>query len=714
MSSNISTVVDKSVPLSFDEFPLPSRDAWRKEAEATLAGVPFEKKLVTKTWEAIDIQPIYSREDLEKLPHLGSLPGEQPYVRGTRSVNSWDVAQEIPYGSPSDYNQALRNDLERGQTAMNITLDEATRHGIDPDVARAGQASMCGVSIATSKDFDRILDGIDIERVPLFLQAGSAALPVFALLISHFQRTGKDPARLRGAFEYDPLGELVTDGTLPDSIAASFEEMAQITKWAVKKAPAFGTIAVKTHVYHDAGATAVQELAYALATGVEYLRQMESHGLTVGETSPRMRFAFSIGTDFFMAIAKFRAARLLWSKIISKCGADREAAKMRIHARTSIWNKTGLDPYVNILRGTTEAFAAVAGGCESMHVGAFDEVVRPPDEFSRRIARNTQLILRDECHFDQVIDPAGGSYYVETLTHGLARKAWAQFQEIEKSGGMTKALLSGVPQQQVTATGAKRAAAIAQRRESVIGVNVYANPREKPLDTRDLEMSARQQQRAAYATDFRTSSDQSQVAHTRVLDLLGMMLAASPGRLVELAISAAMEGATLGELSRTLRARDRELPKAPRLRTTRASEPFEKLRAAVGAAGRPKVFLANMGPLRQFKARADFSTSFFQAGGFDVLENRGFKSIGLAMEAAVVSGASIFVICSTDETYPELVPPLAGAIKAAQPKAIVIVAGYPKDHIEAFKAAGVDDFIHVRANCHDMLLGLAAKLGIQL
>jgi len=714
MSAEAPDVTDKAVPLSFEEFPLPSKEAWRAEAEATLKGAPFEKKLVTKTYEGIDIQPIYNREDLAALSQLGSIPGEPPYIRGTRASNSWEVAQEIPYGSPADYNQALRNDLERGQTAVNITVDEATRHGIDPDLAHAGQAAMCGVSIVTSKDFDRILSGIDTERLPLFLQAGSAALPVFALLVSHLKRSGKKPALLRGGLEHDPLGELVTDGTLPDSIPASFEEMAQITKWAVKEMPAFGTISVQTHVYHDAGATAVQELAYALATGLEYLRQMEAHGLSIDETAPRIRFAFSIGTDFFMAIAKFRAARMLWSRIVSASGGGNEAGKMRLHARTSILNKSKLDPYVNMLRGTTEAFAAVAGGCESLHVGAFDEVVRPPDEFSRRIARNTQLILRDECHFEQVIDPAGGSYYVETLTDQLARKAWALFQEIEKSGGMTKALLSDAPQQRVIVTAAKKAEAIAQRRDSVIGVNAYANSREKPLDTKDLEIGALQKRQAAYAADRRTSSDQTQTEHTKVLDLLGMMLAASPARLVDLAISAASEGATLGELSRTLRTRDGELPAVPPLRMMRASEPFEKLRTAVETGGKPKVFLVNMGPLRQFKARADFSTSFFQAGGFEVLENRGFQTTGPALEAALTSGASVFVICSTDETYPELVPQLAGPIKASQPKAIVIVAGYPKDQIEAFKAAGVDEFIHIRANCLDLLTSLAVKLGIHL
>lgn len=711
MSATESKIADKSTPLAFEEFPIPTKEAWRAEAEATLAGAPFEKKLVTKTSEGIDIQPIYRREDLENLPNPG-LPGEPPYIRGTRTENTWEVAQEIPYGIPSEYNQALLNDLERGQTAVHITLDQASRHGVDPDAANPGESALCGASIVTSADFDKILKGVDLEHTPLFVQGGSSLLPLFALLVSHIRRTGKKTALVHGAIEHDPLSELVIDGSLPDSFKSVFDQMAFVTNWAVKEMPNFSTIAVKTHVYHDAGATAAQEIAYALATGVEYLRQMESRGVGAEETACRTRFAFSIGSDFFMAIAKFRAARALWSRVISASGGSKEAQKMRIHARTSIWNKTKLDPYVNMLRATTEAFAAVAGGCESLHVGAFDEVIRPPDEFSRRIARNTQLILRDECHFDHVIDPAGGSYYVETLTDELARKAWGLFQEIEKLGGMAKALASGFPQQQVQAIAAKKAESIAQRRNSIVGVNVYANPKEQPLETRSLEFAEQQKSRAAYATNFRTAPDQAK--QTAVLEKLGQMLSFAPGNVVDLTISAATEGATLGELSRTLRTRDNGVPHAIALQPVRASEPFEKLRAAVEAAGKPKVFLANMGPLRQHKARADFSTSFFQAGGFEVLENRGFQTVGLALEAAQKSGASVFVICSTDETYPELVAPFAGLVKASKPKSIVVVAGFPKEHIEAFKAAGVDEFIHIRANCYEVLRGIAEKIGITL
>jgi len=527
--------------ITFEEFPFPSYEAWRAEAEKTLDGAPFEKKLVTRTADGIETQPIYRKEDLAGVAHLGSLPGKAPYVRGTRTVNSWSIDEESP--------------------------------------------------------------------------------------------------RAAGA---DPLFQLVA-GRLEESLEAAFDALA--------KAPA---IAVNTRLYHNAGGSAVQELAFALATGVEYLRQLEQRGVAVNDAASKCTFGFSMGADFFVALAKLRAARLLWSHVVAASGGGEAAQKMRIHASTSLWNKSKLDPYVNMLRVTTEAFSAVAGGAESIYTGAFDEVLREPDAFSKRIARNTQVILSEECHFDHVVDPGGGSYYVETLTAQLAKAAWALFQEIEKRGGMAKALQAGVPQELVKATAAKKAELVAQRRLSLIGVNVYANPAEKPPTGAE----------AAYNP-------------------------CQCGR-----------GAKNGH------------PEVETLSLARGAEPFESLRAAVSASPKNAVFLASMGPLRQHKARADFSTSFFQAGSFAVLENQGFKSVEEAAAAASASGAPVVVICSTDDTYPEIVPALAPSLKAANPKVIVVLAGFLKEHAEAFKSAGVDEFIHIRANCYEVLRGIATKLGI--
>jgi len=347
-----------------------------------------------------------------------------------------------------------------------------------------------------------------------------------------------------------------------------------------------------------------------------------------------------------------------------------------------------------------------------MHVGAFDEVVRAPDAFSRRLARNTQIILRDECHFDQVVDPAGGSYFIENLTRDLATKAWDLFRETEKAGGMGKALAAGLPQQAVQAVAAKKADALAQRRTSLIGVNVYANATEKPLEMGDNNAENRQQSRSNYAATYRT--DAAHGDHTTVIDKLDQMLSAAPEQVMDLAIEAASEGATLGELTRVIRALNGDRPTIEPLRLQRASVPFEILRTALEAAGRPAVFLANMGPLRQHKARADFSIGFFEVGGFNVISGNGSNTVEEAAAAAKASGAPVVVICSTDDTYPEIVPSLVGALKSQASPPIVLVAGYPTDHLVAFKAAGVDDFIHLRANNLVTLQTIATRIGIQL
>ncbi len=529
----------KNSPLTLEEFPVPSYADWKAEAEATLKGAPFEKKLITRTFEGLDIQPIYRKEDLEGLQHLGSLPGQAPYVRGTKATNHWKIFSEMDCNSP---------------------------------------------------------------EIPGF----------------------------------EPIYKWVR-GVLDKPFEEELKEIAT--------AP---SVAVNVMLYHNSGGNAVQELAFALATGLEYLRQGEKLGVSIDDMAQKIKFSFAMGADFFMAIAKLRAARMLWSKIVAACGGNAESQKMRIFAATSRWNQSKLDPYVNMLRDTTEAFSAMMGGADIIDVRPFDAVVREPDDFSKRIARNTQLVLKEECHFDHVVDPAGGSYYVETLTAQLAQAAWALFQQIEKAGGMIKALEAGIPQQQVKAVAAKKAEAIAQRRFSLIGVNVYANATEKPLEGK---------------------------APTACCAGKGKV----PSNIETLA-------------------------------SVRGAEPFEKLRAAVSVSDKKKVFLANMGPLRQHKPRADFSTGFFQAGGYEVLENRGFQTVDEAAAAAKASGASVAIVCSTDDTYPEIVPALVPKLKAAG--LFVVVAGYPTEQIDAFKAVGVDAFIHIRSNCFQVLSGIATQLGI--
>lgn len=639
------------VNLDFAEFAVATYDDWRKEAEAGLNGAPFEKCLVTRTREEIDLQPVYSRNDLTD---LDSMPDESTFDRGARTSNAWKMV-----------------------------LPASDRTSVSSESTQTVVALKPG-PLATFRDFSPILDSVDLERCAFYLEAGPAAMPVLSLLVAWLRANGKDPVSVKGCLIQDPLGELVAAGSLPYSLETAFAQMERSTAWVLSTMPEFRSIAVRTDPYHNAGATAVQEIAYALATGVEYLRQMEESGLKVNDTAPRIQFSFAIGPDFFMAIAKFRAARLLWSRIVEVSGGNAEAQKMFIHARTSLWNRTRLDPHVNLLRCTTEAFAAIAAGCDSLEVGTFDEAINPPNEFSSRIARNTQLILREECHFDHVVDPAGGSYFVETLTRQLANKAWELFRSIESSGGMTSALLAGLPQEQVNAAWKQRAQAIASRKNSLIGVNVYANPKEtvSPVQTPSSLPASRD-----------TKSETISIEHFRMSDF----------------VAAAARGATLEQLA----LHDLEGSSAVMLPVRRAAEPFEDLRVLVEAAGRPKVFLATMGSPAQYKARADFSRAFFETGGFQVVSETGFATVLEAAAAAERSNARIVVLCSTDATYPELVGPLCRSIRSRSARTLIVLAGFPEKQVETFREAGVEEFIHLRSNCYETLLRIAERIGVK-
>jgi len=700
----------------FTEFPTTSYDEWREAAEAALKGGSFEKRLITKTHEGIALQPMYRAEDVAELPHMGSLPGLSPFVRGTEPLGykqqPWEISQELKDATPEAFNQALRADLERGQTAVNMRLDLATLLGEDADAAEPGLIGKDGLSVSCLDDLTTALDGVDPEQTPIIVQAGASGLPLLSMVLAMLEKQSRSGAKLRGCIGGDPLGELAGSGRLPRSLKGAYEDMAQLTRWAAAEAPKLRTVLVRSHPYHDGGGNAVQELGFALATGVEYLRELQARGVTIDQAAPRILFAFSLGSNLFMEIAKLRAARMLWAKIVAAFGGGEDAQKMHIHTRTSGWNKTLYDPDVNMLRATTEAFSGVLGGCDSLHIGPKDEIAGVPSDFSRRVARNAHAVLREEAGLTRAVDPAGGSWYVENLTDTLAAKSWDLFREVEKQGGMAKALSADFPQNEVGAVSDQRAKAYAQRRDIFVGTNMYPNPADKPLVPEALDHAALQQQRATKLKAFRQAVDAG--AHQSALDKLAK---ASPDDRVKAAVAAAAAGATLNDLCSALATGEQADPVIEPVAIKRGAELFENLRKkseafAARTGSPPKVFLANMGPIPQHKARADFSRGFLEVGAFEVIGNDGFETTDQACQAAVASGAGAVVICSTDKTYPDLAPNLAKGIKAAKPDTLVLVAGYPADHVDAFKAAGVDDFIHIRANCYELLDKLQNKMGV--
>lgn len=712
----------KAIPARLlQDFAASSYEDWRKLVQTELKDAPFDKKMFTATPEGIKLHPIYRREDIAGLPHVNSFPGFGPFVRGSRASGyvrqPWSISQEIAFSNSREFNHAARNSISRGLNALNMVLDQATRDGHDPDWALPEQVGSGGLSVATLEDLDHALEGIDLENTSLFIRSGASAMPFAALLVGLTRQRKKTPTALRGCIEMDPLGVLAHQGKLPQSIDGAYREMALLTRWAAEHAPHLQTICVHSRAWHESGAHAVQELAFTLATGVEYLRAAHRRGLGVDLVGPRIRFAITVGANFFMEIAKLRALRMLWSKVTATLGGGPAAQALSLHVRTSQWNKTVYDPYNNLLRATVEAFAGVLGGCDSMQVGAFDEVFRRPDDFSQRIARNTQLVLQKECYLNQVIDPAGGSWYVESLTAELAHKAWTLFQEVEKLGGMEAAMRADFPQKTVAATATERIKAVNRRRDSVVGVNQYANPKEKPLERTVEDARAFHKRRVQQVASYRTSLEEE--ASEIVLEKLAKVVETRGADLFEACVEAAAAGATLGEITRALRISDSPCAPITPVRITRVAAALEKLRAATDrfvAAGhdRPKAFLCNMGPLREHKARADFSRGFLSVAGYEIVSPAGFKSPAEAADAFAGLQAPIAVICSSDENYPALVPPLVQALRAKKPDALIVLAGYPQEQVETHKKTGIDDFIHLRADALEVLSQFHQKLGIEL
>jgi methylmalonyl-CoA mutase len=688
------------------EFTSPTTDEWQAAVIASLGGKSFDT-LVTTAYEGFDILPMYRREDIDSIAHVKSFPGEAPFVRATHAAGylrrPWLIAQESESGSPNAFNRVLQFDLEHGQTAVNLLLDRPTRTGKDPDQGKPGEVGFGGVSLATIEDMGQALKGVDLATIPVFIRTGTVALPLLAILVAYLRRQGQQTNALQGCLENDPLGVLAHEGTLPLSLERAYDEMAQLTVWATRHASGLGTIAIHSYPYHNAGADAVQELGCALATGVSYLRAMVERGIDIDTVGPLMRFDLAISSNFFVEIAKLRAARMLWSQAIAAFGGDGTAQKLRLHGRTARRNKAAIDPYINMLRVTTEALAAAIGGVDSLHVAPFDEPIRPANDFSRRIARNVQIILQEEAHLTQVIDPAGGSYAVEALTEELARGGWMLFQDIERQGGMAAALQNGFVQTKIDGVATKRKTNLVRRRDVMVGVNQFANPAETfpPGDTADFKAMFRE--RAIQMERYRTHDDDP-AAHLAALDQLAKLLTAPPEEMVEAAIEAAAAGATLNEITRVLRLGDQDRPTIVPVVIDRASEPFERLRQQADAYTKthgipPHIFLANIGPTRQHKARAEFAQSFFEVGGFQVLNNIGFPTTEAAVEAAVESRAPAVVICSTDETYPAIVPPIVQSIKVKSPDTVIILAGRPGEQVDVLRSAGVNEFIYSGADC---------------
>jgi len=708
--------MNKTAPL-LSEFATPTLDQWRQEVERLLKGAVYTRKMFTRTWEDIAVAPLYTEADTSDIPWRDSLPGQAPFVRGTRAGGyheaPWLVAQEHVCPTCEEFNNSMVQALQRGQTAVNLILDHASRVGHNPDQVAAVEVGRRGTSISSLADLATALEGIDLARYPVFIQAGGAALPVAAMLVALVNRRGGEVGKLRGCLGNAPYSGLARLGCISTSVDQVYDELAVLTRWIAEHAPGMRTIPVFEGAWHGGGADLALSLGLTLAEAVAALRALEARGLDPAAIAPRFQFNLDVGTDFFMEMAKLRALRLLWSRILTASGVAPQNTGTYIHTRTARRSLTVLDPYVNMLRVTTGAMSAVLGGTDSLHVSPFDEADRLPDEFSRRIARNVQLILSHECHLEQVTDPAGGSWYVESLTRDLAEAAWAQFQAVEQAGGIAEVLASGWAQQKVAAAAAKRAEAYALRREIQVGTNKYpdsaAPPR--PVESQDSQLLYRRRTEAV----ARQRTSASQEAHLLVLARLEKIMGCSDDLLFESAIAAAEAGATLGEFVGVMRNDAGPAPEVTPIALRRDAEPFEILRARQAAAQEQdpaagRVFAVCLGDFAAYMPRLDFAREFFQVGGFAVSGDEYFQDSQAAVPAARASGARTVVVVGLDATYTEQAATVVRELADGPEPPFIFLAGAPGEQETALREAGLTEFIHVRSNVLDVLNSLLEKM----
>ncbi len=616
------------------EFPPVSTEQWEEVIRKDLKGADYEKKLIWNTLEGIPLRPYYRSGDIENLDHLKSAPGEFPFIRGKKkNSGDWLVRQDFYVKDRVSANTKAIDALMKGATSIGFVMDRSSNitAGDIPDLIK----DICLASAEVNFIFSN--PPVDLPGV---------------IYMENISRGGTD-SEVHGSLAYDPMGVLFTTGNYPEGgEEKAFDTAASLVETA-GKLPNFTVIEVNASVFHNAGGSAVEELAFALSSAAGYLERLTAKGISAEQAAEKIRFTFATGRNYFMEIAKYRAARYLWSKMLEAWDVGPgTAGKLFIHAVTSAWNKTIYDPYVNMLRSTTEAMSAVLGGADSLAVDPFDKTFkRDGSLFSERIARNTQLVLKEEAYFDKVVDPAGGSYYIESLTGALIEEAWKLFLETDESGGIEKAFRQGFIQDKIGSTAGKRDQYIATRRDVLLGTNQYPNPSERALDKIDRGVTWPEQQ----------------VAESTI---------ATP------------------------------------LKLYRGAMAFEELRLKTEkhAGGPPKVFLLTYGNLTMRKARAGFSSGFFGCAGFKIIDNPGFEDPADGAKAALAANADIVVICSSDQEYLQIVPAITSQLGG---KAIPVIAGYPKESMDGLKAEGIRHFIHVRVNVLETLQQFQKELGIK-
>jgi methylmalonyl-CoA mutase len=615
----------------FSEFPPVTTEQWEARIREDLKGADYEKKLIWKTLDGFTIKPYYRQEDLKDVPFTDIRPGQFPYVRGNKvNGNAWEIRQDF---TVFDVKAAVKKAAMARENGVNA---------IGFDLIRKGDMYY--------HDFKALISDFDFKNNSIHLLGGEISPAIFDFFLKALEELNIESAGIKGSLGFDPMGQLALSGGFYYGEEEDFDRADVLLLTAINELPGFRVLPVSSCIFANAGSTAVQELGAGLAMASEYFAKLTDAGHDANDIAANLQWNLSSGSSYFMEIAKVRAARLLFARISEAYNVSKERS-IYIHSVTSDWNKTIYDAHVNLLRNTTEAMAAVIGGCDSLLVKPYDEAFREPDDFSERIARNTQSILKEEAYLDKVSDPSAGSYYIESLTQSLVDHAWQFFLQIDEKGGFIKAFVSGFIANQIKAVADQRRQLVASRREILLGTNQYPNVNDQVKDKVEEEI--------AFPEPVSASE--------KIAEPLDM---------------------------------------------GRAAREFETLRLAVekSSSPRPKVFLLPYGNLAMRLARSQFSANFFACAGYEIIDNLGYCSAEEGATMAMKAGAKIVVVCSSDEEYMEIAPEVADRVKG---KAVVVVAGAPAS-MEELKQKGITEFIHIRSNVLDTLRQFHKKLGIEI
>ena len=687
------------------KFPKKTLADWQQLATRELKGRPPEK-LTWDTPEGIQVKPLYTSEDIAGLDHLDALPGMAPFVRGPKATmyagRPWTVRQYAGFSTAEESNAFYRKNLEAGQTGLSVAFDLATHRGYDSDHPRVvGDVGKAGVAIDSVADMKILFDGIPLDRMSVSMTMNGAVLPVMAMYIIAAEEQGVAPEQLAGTLQNDILKEFMVRNTYIYPPAASMRIVSDIIAYTSAHMPRFNSMSISGYHMQEAGATCAQELAYTIADGIEYVRAAISSGLEVDAFAPRLSFFFGIGMNFFMEVAKLRAARLLWATLLEEkfSPKDQRSLMLRTHCQTSGVSLTAKDPYNNIMRTTVEAMAAVLGGTQSLHTNSFDEALALPTEFSARIARNTQLVLREETGITRVVDPLAGSYYVESLTGELVAEARRMIDEVEEMGGMTRAVETGMPKMRIEEASALRQARIDRGEEVIVGVNRYQLEQEPPVDILDIDNTAVREAQINRLKNVRDSRDDA--ACMKALDALTRAASEENGNLLALSVDAARARATVGEISDALEkvySRHRAVTHSisgvygsayenddDYASIQKAVQDFAKVEGR-----RPRMLVCKLGQDGHDRGAKVIATAFADIG-FDVDIGPLFQTPDEAVREAIENDVHVIGISSQAAGHKTLVPQVIEGLKKENAEDIIVICGgvIPPQDYDSMLALGV-------------------------